>query len=373
MDPRFTKFPRKSFQLFFVTVKDTSLSKEHVFLSLEDFCMKLVVGEEWKDGASTHLIFIKTPEKHRPQEIQAIVEKIYELDEYKNDQRLHIHLGSSRHQRDALKFISRRDTTLFSKGVSSRELSFFYRSVEWARNTPIIESSDVFVAQHPRYCHKLRDIHATVRQNIDVPRMKLYRRYEVAPGELLLDWQREVVHYWNNLVDNGWQENQKHLLLCGPIADMECFIYRLLSKSISKSTDEKPDSYLERIFTPMSSQHRRAGSAFLNFNPNLHSVLVASSFIEEDFDLNELEKFICGGPIQISHRDAQYSTHSRIPMFFLIDQERSLASGEAIQKSILERLIHVNINSNLAQEGALAFDFLYYLKLCFSKARSLFS
>lgn len=130
MDHRFIKFPRKSSHLFFVTVSYTSLSKEQIFLSLEDFCLKLVVGEEYQVEASTHLIFIKALEKHTPKEIQAIVEKIYELDEFKNDQRLHIHIGSSRHQRDALKFISRHDTTLFSKRVSSLELSFYYRAVE---------------------------------------------------------------------------------------------------------------------------------------------------------------------------------------------------------------------------------------------------
>ena len=63
----FRQASRKLSKMFFITVRHTKIDKNHVFLSLEEYCLKLLVSEEdhFLQGDIHHHIYMRTDEKFR--------------------------------------------------------------------------------------------------------------------------------------------------------------------------------------------------------------------------------------------------------------------------------------------------------------------
>lgn len=72
-----------------------------------------------------------------------------------------INVQPVRSRRNVLKYVSKEDEKVYFN-CRIGELSFYYRSLDWARNTRSFRFMDPFVMEHPNYYRVLQDLHFEV-------------------------------------------------------------------------------------------------------------------------------------------------------------------------------------------------------------------
>lgn len=332
--------PRKRSQLFFITVPHTNISKLHVFQSLEDLCLRLVVSQErHSDGSYHHHIFMKGNHKFQVQEIEDMIRNIYDIDVGHRTSDL-FQVATVRNQKNALKYISKEDTAPLFKGVLASELTFAYRATTWARNTPNFAYSDPFVLQHPQYYRLLKEVHTSVHGRDMRQEKRPLRKYEIAENEDLSDWERQVVAFWNDWVEHGHSPKKPQLYLWGPSnTGKTTFITKLLTRCINLPGDD--DFYYEgQVLTPTPNEKRFAYEAY---EPYQHNVVVVDEFDIEEYNLNDFKRFVAGEPFVVNRKNQpSVRMKARMPMIFISNHPPPTAQTGHAYEGVMNRLLVVN-------------------------------
>jgi hypothetical protein len=77
-----------------------------------------------------------------------------------------LNVRSVKSRRNVLKYISKEDKELITN-IRESELSFYYRTICWARRTQAFRYNDPFVLEHPQYYRLLQEVHKEVQSRQD--------------------------------------------------------------------------------------------------------------------------------------------------------------------------------------------------------------
>ena len=319
----FRRGSRKQSQLFFATIAHTLHDKEHVFMSLEDLCSKLVVAEEKHyDEQSHHHIYMRTVDKYHVGDVVSMLKEIYDMDEHEDVLASgQLNVSTVRSEKSVLRYVSKEDCEPLIKGICENQLSFYYRSIKWAANTPTFSVADPFVLNHPQYYKLLSDVHEQVHSNRQTLRRRNLRPY-VLTGENDQDdmeqlnvWQQQVVDWWNDWVERGFEPKKRQLYLWGPSnVGKTHFVHQLLARCINEEDDDA-DQYEQQVFTPTPNDFR---FAYQEFDATMHNVMLVDEFDFAEYNLNDFKKATEGRSIAVNCKGTRARrTCLRMPMIFI--------------------------------------------------------
>lgn len=290
----------KRSQNFSVTVSHIQIPKEHVFESIDEFCDQIVIAEEMHHNTGYHHhLYMKTYEHFRAFEIELIIRNVYSLQiEADEDDEINIHVATVKNIDYWIKYITSEDPEPLTKNVSDNKLSFYTRTIQWARRTEKYSEDDPFVLRHGNRYKLLEGAHQRVREKMNNSATLPMLAYETIPQqEELRQWQHEVINWWNDWIVNGWQPRKKQLYLWGPsTTGKTSFIHRLLSNCIREQQNPGINeineyAYEEQVFTPTPNC---VTFAWETFDERKHTLVLIDEFSINQYDVNNIKKMLAG-------------------------------------------------------------------------------
>ena len=139
------KKPKRS-SLFFVSVSYAAVSKEHLFFSLEVFCVKLLVAEEKHYNISPHhYVYLRIEGKFLLSEIKEMICEVYNIAlepsvaENVNSREIvqeHLNISNVRNESNAcVLYATKYDTNQLFKGLNESSFSFYHGALQWVRHS----------------------------------------------------------------------------------------------------------------------------------------------------------------------------------------------------------------------------------------------
>lgn len=357
-------------RLFAVTAPYTDVEKAFVYEALEDFCSKLCVSEEKHyNGLIHHHLFLKTNEALSLQEVKQIIGIVYNTNVFEGGHtdsedsdtgdtsfarefalRHGIHVTKVKSERNYLKYITKEDHNPMLKNIETKKLSFYYRAVEWANNTPEYEAADPFVLSHPQYYNLLKQVHSSVHNShLKRPKQPLTRYVDptlTQPVRALeasqeassdttetngsLVWQQQVIEWWNDWIENGFRPKKKQLYLWGPSNTGKSHLIKqilrqcvpvtpALAPDILAGTNNNEYAYEDHVFRPTPHDER---FAWESFDDKKFSVMVIDEFDIRDYNINDLKKILEGEPVIAGQKGASSRRiRLQMPMIFISNLE----------------------------------------------------
>lgn len=271
-----------------------------VFDALNQFCNEIVISEEkHKNGDTHHHLYLRTINDFTRFEIKKIISHLYNLNPvleinedtgdiaaYINDC---IYVATVRNVNNYLKYITKEDPDPKYKGFEiEKKFSFYFRAVNWAKEVDEFDITDPFVLSHPNYYKLLKEVKS---KTIQKQSKKNLKRLKPVSMNVDKNWKKQVVEWWNDWVNNGWEHKKSQLYLWGPPGVGKThFINDLLRKSISDPGDEE-DAYENQIFFPTPCD-RNFG--WQQFDPNKHNLMMIDEFDIKEYNLSALKKILAG-------------------------------------------------------------------------------
>ena len=383
---------RKS-RLFAVTAPYTTLEKSFVFESLEDICFRFCVSEEKHyDGTFHHHIYMRTIELLSLREVKQIIGVVYDTivicddnddrydaadDDIDEDFVGNIHVSKVRSEHTYLKYITKQDSHPLLKNIDTKKLSFFYRAIQWAKNTQKYEAADPFVLGNPQFYNLLKQVHASVHSTNNIQQREPIRALTQADlddieredNERVTDnnqlvelneWKQKIISWWNDWAVNGFHEKKKQLYLWGPSNTGKTrFIRQILSRGIqvrnqqqNTNRDQQPQAtcdryaYEQHIFSPTPHDFKYS---WQEFDPRVHSVMKIDEFCINEYNVNDFKKALEGESI-VSNNKGVSARRTRLQMPMIVISNHDLPDESkpenAKYKGLHSRFIKINTNGS---------------------------
>jgi hypothetical protein len=277
--------------LWAVTVPHTNKSKLEVFDTLSFLCIDLVVAEEvHKDRTKHHHLYLRTNQPFLHSFINQLISEVYDIVDFKKFQ-----VATIQKLANYLKYISKEDTSLLFKGIGIEEqFSFYYSAHKWANSIEEFDVSHPFVLKYPQYYKLCKEVFLQV-QRVKGYRLEITLRpyFWCSSGTRnIINWQTEVVLWWNDWVINGYSHKKAQLYLYGESnIGKTTFIFDLLKASINPMEETNEDFYQNYIFNPTPYEQKYA---FQTYIPKKHLLMVIDEFNVSEYSLSDLKKCLAG-------------------------------------------------------------------------------
>jgi hypothetical protein len=321
--------------MFAITVSHTSLSKEHVFLSLEDLCLKLLVVKERHNNSSSfhHHLYLRTLEQHDENDVKDLIKNIYDISS--ND----IYVKFVKKESTYIKYITKEDLHPLIKGIEHKNLSFAFRSIQWAKSVNKFDMKDPFVLNHPQYYKLLQGVFESVQAdhknnlNSEIKRIE-YPTSEVNdidPGwHHTRSWQLDVINWWNDWIINGWHPKKKQLYLYGPSnSGKSTLIDNILKESMGPN-------YHVNLFEPTPNDR---SFAYQNFDSLTHKVAKCDEFDIKEYCVSDIKKALEGAQFTVNRKGiSAHQIAIKIPFILISNLEPPSDTIKPQYRGIKERL-----------------------------------
>lgn len=302
---------RKLSKMFFITVRHTKIDKNHVFLSLEEYCLKLLVSEEdhFLQGDIHHHIYMRTDEKFRLNDIRQLIYTVYDIipldDRSQNEDGLEVndvYVATCRNEMNALKYVTKSDSSPIYKGINVNMFSFYHQSINWAKSTDKYKATDPHVLSHPQYYNLLKEVvDDTHSAKLEVNKPKLLS-YTINLSRLV-KWQIEVVDWWNEWINEPYQHKRKQLYLHGPSnVGKTTFIRNLLKNcmAFNEPVEDIDDLLEDYIFCPTPNEPKYA---YEDYQPDVHQICLIDEFDIKEYRPCDLKKFLAGESLKCNRKN----------------------------------------------------------------------
>ena len=164
--------------------------------------------------------------------------------------------------------------------------------------------------------------------------------------EDLNGWQKLVVDWWNDYVNNGHYHKRPQLYLHGTNTGKTTFIKNLLSLCVYdeavpwKIQLENVDDELEPyIFIPVANSIKYA---FQSFDSTVHLISYIDEFNIKHWDVSSLKKFLAGEPLVTAVRyEKQSHIQSTLPTIIVSNKKPPTVDMHRNYIGFAERIIEV--------------------------------
>lgn len=149
---------RKRVKDFELTLSQSTLSKLHVYFSLEEFCSKLLVAEEYHSDGGRHFhCYLHVITKTTIADLRLLLESNLFVDEESYDS---IHLSSIRNAKHWIKYCTKEDVSPMYKNIDSGLFHQSYRIHEFVVHNQTFNRMHAFVRQNPSLMNIIEKMHA---------------------------------------------------------------------------------------------------------------------------------------------------------------------------------------------------------------------
>jgi hypothetical protein len=290
----FVLFKLKMPKLFAITVNHINLTKTFVFDALEKYCSHLVVAEEkhFLNEGLHHHIYMRTLYETTVDRIKLIFDRVYHLNPQDIGYLGKLSVENCRSEKSWLIYITKQDADPKYKGVTLDQLSFYCKTLNWARNTEEFSMDDPFIISHPQYYRLLELVHARVRSKLMKSTIEPIRPLHYVYNQDQCNWHMEVIDWWNDWAINGWRHKKKQLYLYGPPnTGKTTFIRELLAKCLNPISNDNEFFYDKLLFEPMPNEPKYS---LQGYDSNVHKIVFVDEFDISSYQCSDFKKLLAG-------------------------------------------------------------------------------
>jgi hypothetical protein len=332
-------------KIFAITVNHIEISKKHVFDSLEKYCSHLVVAEEkhfLNDGIHHH-IYLRAIQDTSTDRVKVLLNRIYGLNPRDEGYSNKLSVDNCRSEKSWLIYITKQDADPSFKGISLSQLSFYCKALHWASNTEEFSVADPFILNHPQYYKLLELVHARVRTTMMSDHFEKIRPLSIVFNEnqCEMNWQKEVIDWWNDWAINGWKHKKRQLYLFGPSnTGKTTFIHRLLNSCLnpsSKQNDDEEYFYERQVFRPLPNEPKYS---MQGYEKKLHNIILIDEFDITEYNCSDLKKILAGESIMSNTKNGSGRTiYHRNPTILISNLEPPSDTVSNQYRGFQERLL----------------------------------
>lgn len=289
-------YSNRSASYFAVTIPFTNVQKDLAFYCLEGVCEQLVISQEYhQNGLIHHHLFLKTVKRFTRDDIKQLIELIYDLNEPHQNEKIYV--NTVRNVKNYLAYITKEDDQPLFKGFNiENRLSFYFRTIKWAKSVNEYDVSDPFILSHPQYYKLLKEVFIKIKEKTRKSNFKLKRLRSIQFAQNKNpNWKEKVLNWWNDWAEKGYKHKKKQLYLYGPSnTGKTTFINDLLRNGIihNKEENELDESEIEiQIYRPTPSEPKYA---WQSFDKSRYNIMVIDEFYIDEYNIADMKRALAG-------------------------------------------------------------------------------